>query len=60
MEDDSLKTPFSDRILAAAGRILDEKPPAIRSGVRLRSDQLPVFRDFATYLTDLATSRPSH
>ena len=56
LEVDSLAMPLPDRILAAAGRVLDKKPPVVPSGMGLRPDQLPVVRSFATYLADLATS----
>ena len=54
-----LDSPMGDRLVASAERLLDEKPCEILDSgpmSALRSHQLPVLRNFSTFLMDFATS----
>jgi DNA-directed RNA polymerase specialized sigma24 family protein len=58
LEVDEAQLPMQNRLVHGAGRI--DRSAVSRSGPSdLREEQIRVFADFATYLTDLATSPPS-
>jgi RNA polymerase sigma factor (sigma-70 family) len=60
LEENRLGLPVPERLLEAAGRLLDGRPavPQARK-LSLRPDQLPVFRHFAGYMEDVATRPPA-
>ncbi len=58
LEEGRLGLPVAERLLHAAGRLLDGQP-ATEQRLPLRGDQLPVFRHFAGYMADVATRPPA-
>jgi hypothetical protein len=57
-ERDTLTLPVDERIALAASRLDDAAPALASLRCVLRTDQLLVFRDFATFLLDMATRPP--